>query len=267
MPEPHKPQGTFNLDFSLPSGSETSGAIVFLVDGVNTEVFNEMLENGELPAIRYYFIDRGLYCPRTMVNTPSVTLANETSVVTGVFPGHHNITGINWFDRNRLIWRDYETIAQKAAAYGFEKGIQVDGNDILAVYSAARDAVERARKGKGPALIECVTYRLQMHTTADDPKRYRTDEEVEEWKEKDPISRFETFLKDRELLDDEKIESIGEEIKAKINDAVKKAEKAFEKMGDPLDMFNHVYAEMPPRLNAQREWLAAEIEGGEGDNG
>ncbi|MFP4054887.1 MAG: alkaline phosphatase family protein [Phycisphaerae bacterium] len=113
VPEPHKPQGTFNLDFSLPSGSETSGAIVFLVDGVNTEVFNEMLENGELPAIRYYFIDRGLYCPRTMVNTPSVTLANETSVVTGVFPGHHNITGINWFDRNRLIWRDYETIAQK----------------------------------------------------------------------------------------------------------------------------------------------------------
>jgi pyruvate dehydrogenase E1 component alpha subunit len=160
-----------------------------------------------------------------------------------------------------------ETIAQKAAAYGFEKGIQVDGNDIFAVYAAAKEAVDRARDGNGPTLVECVTYRLQMHTTADDPKRYRKDEEVEEWKEKDPIPRFETYLKDKELLDDEKIESIGEEIKEQINDAVKKAEKAFEKMGDPLDMFNHVYAEMPPRLKAQREWLAAEIEGEEGDNG
>lgn len=160
-----------------------------------------------------------------------------------------------------------ETIAQKAVAYGFEKGIQVDGNDIFAVYAAAKEAVERARDGNGPTLIECVTYRLQMHTTADDPKRYRKDEEVEEWKEKDPISRFETYLKDKELLDDEKVESIGEEIKEQINAAVKKAEKAFEKMGDPLDMFNHVYAEMPPRLKAQREWLAAEIEGEEGDNG
>jgi pyruvate dehydrogenase E1 component alpha subunit len=159
-----------------------------------------------------------------------------------------------------------ETIAQKAVAYGF-KGIQVDGNDIFAVYAAAKEAVDRARDGNGPTLIECVTYRLQMHTTADDPKRYRKDEEVEEWKEKDPIPRFETYLKDKELLDDEKIESIGEEIKEQINDAVKKAEKAFEKMGDPLDMFNHVYAEMPPRLKAQREWLAAEIEGEEGDNG
>ena len=159
-----------------------------------------------------------------------------------------------------------ETIAQKALAYGIT-GLQVDGNDILAVSAAAREAVDRAREGKGPTLIECVTYRLQMHTTADDPKRYRGDEEVEEWKKKDPISRFETYLKDRELLDDEKIKSIGEEIQQQINEAVKKAEKAFEEMGDPLDMFHHVYAEMPARLKAQREWLAVEIEGEEGDNG
>jgi arylsulfatase A-like enzyme len=113
VPEPDEPVGTYGLDFSLPDGSTRSGAIVFLIDGVNTEIFNEMLSAGELPAIRKYFIDRGLYCPRTVVNTPSVTLANETSVVTGLFPGHHGITGINWFDRSTLIWRNYETIAQK----------------------------------------------------------------------------------------------------------------------------------------------------------
>ncbi len=71
-----------------------------------------------------------------------------------------------------------KTLAQKALAYGMP-GIQVDGNDILAVYVAAKEAVERARTGGGPTLIECVTYRLMMHTTADDPKRYRSDEEVE----------------------------------------------------------------------------------------
>ncbi len=113
VPQRDEPVGTYGLDFSLPDGSTRSGAIVFLVDGVNTEIFNEMLSAGELPAIRKYFIDRGLYCPRTVVNTPSVTLANETSVVTGLFPGHHGITGINWFDRSKLIWRNYETIAQK----------------------------------------------------------------------------------------------------------------------------------------------------------
>ena len=82
-----------------------------------------------------------------------------------------------------------KTLAQKALAYGMP-GIQVDGNDILAVYAAAQEAVARARTGGGPTLIECVTYRLMMHTTADDPTRYRTDEEVEKWNQKDPLPRF-----------------------------------------------------------------------------
>ncbi|MFP4106142.1 MAG: alkaline phosphatase family protein [Phycisphaerae bacterium] len=113
VPDADGPADTFGLDFSLPPGSDTNSTVVFLVDGLNAEIFDQMLQAGELPAIRKYFLDRGLYCPRTVVNTPSVTLANETSVVTGVFPGHHGVTGINWFDRNRLIWRNYETIAQK----------------------------------------------------------------------------------------------------------------------------------------------------------
>ena len=81
------------------------------------------------------------------------------------------------------------TIAQKALAYGFP-GSQVDGNDILAVHAASREAVARARAGDGPTLIECVTYRLAMHTTADDPTKYRSEEEVAAWERKDPLTRF-----------------------------------------------------------------------------
>src|SRR5687767_1822426 len=91
------------------------------------------------------------------------------------------------------------TIAEKALAYGFP-GIQVDGNDILAVVAAGREAVARARAGDGPMLIECVTYRLGVHTTADDPTKYRSAEEVAEWERKDPLTRFATYLQKRNLL-------------------------------------------------------------------
>ncbi|MBN2561079.1 MAG: alkaline phosphatase family protein [Phycisphaerae bacterium] len=113
VPGPRKPDGTFNLDFSRIDAKEANGAVVFFVDGVNPFIFEEMLQAGELPAIQTFFVDRGLFVPRAVCNIPSVTLANETSLVTGLHPGHHGITGINWFDRNQLIWRDYETIAQK----------------------------------------------------------------------------------------------------------------------------------------------------------
>ncbi|MFP3937445.1 MAG: alkaline phosphatase family protein [Phycisphaerae bacterium] len=113
VPAPDGPADTYGLDFSLPPDARTDGAIIFVVDGVNAEIFEQMLTDGELPAIEKYFVDRGLYVRRAVANTPSVTLANETSLVTGLFPGHHGITGINWFDRNRLLWRNYETIAQK----------------------------------------------------------------------------------------------------------------------------------------------------------
>ena len=107
------PADTYGLDFTMPPDSELSGAVVFLLDGLNATVFEEMLDAGELPAIEKYFVRRGLYAPRAVANIPSVTLANLTSIVTGQFCGHHGIVGINWFDRNRLLWRNYETIAQK----------------------------------------------------------------------------------------------------------------------------------------------------------
>jgi len=113
VPAAGGPAGTYGLDFSLPPGARTDGAIVFVVDGVNADIFRRMLSAGELPAIKRYFVDRGLYAPRAAAGTPSVTLANLTSIVTGLMPGHHGVVGVNWFDRNRLVWRNYETIAQK----------------------------------------------------------------------------------------------------------------------------------------------------------
>ncbi len=113
VPAAEGPADTFGIDFTGTNPAGGRGAIVFFVDGLNAPVFQEMLEAGELPAIKSHFVDRGLYAPRAVASTPSVTLANETSLVTGLFPGHHGITGINWFDRNRLVWRNYETIAQK----------------------------------------------------------------------------------------------------------------------------------------------------------
>src|SRR5256884_7666963 len=94
-----------------------------------------------------------------------------------------------------------KTIAQKALAYGLP-GIQVDGNDVLAVYAASREAVARARARDVPTLIECVTYLLGVHTTANDPTKYRTAEEVAEWERKDPLTRFAAYLEKKDLLED-----------------------------------------------------------------
>ena len=150
------------------------------------------------------------------------------------------------------------TIAQKALAYGFP-GIQVDGNDILAVYAATQEAVERARAGDGPTLIECVTYRLAMHTTADDPTKYRQPEEVAEWERKDPLTRFTGYLRKKGIA----IDGVEAEVDAEISEAVRR----FEAMPspDPLTMFDHVYAERPAHLAAQRSVVAARLGAGGGD--
>ena len=107
------PCDTYGLDFTMPPNWRPHGAVIFMVDGVNGQIFHEMLDAGELPAIKKYFVDRGLYAPAAVANTPSITLVNETSLVTGLYPGHHGVIGNNWFDRNKLIWRNYETVSQK----------------------------------------------------------------------------------------------------------------------------------------------------------
>jgi TPP-dependent pyruvate/acetoin dehydrogenase alpha subunit len=151
-----------------------------------------------------------------------------------------------------------ETLAQKAIAYGIPS-VQVDGNDILAVYTAAKEAADRARSGEGPTMMENVTYRLSVHTTADDPTRYRTDEEVEEWIKRDPINRFQKYLVKKGVLSEAQIDTLEEEIKAEIKDGEKRFEEQSGKLGDPLDMFNHVFAELPATLQEQRDEVSRNI--------
>jgi pyruvate dehydrogenase E1 component alpha subunit len=151
------------------------------------------------------------------------------------------------------------TLAQKALAAGIP-GLQVDGNDVLAVYVAAKEAADRARAGEGPTLVEAITYRMSVHTTSDDPKRYRTDEEVGDWEGRDPITRFQTYLKAKDLLDDDKIEALEAEVDQEIRDAVDEAEKTMSEPVDALVMFDHLYAESSPYLLDQRQELADELE-------
>jgi TPP-dependent pyruvate/acetoin dehydrogenase alpha subunit len=145
-----------------------------------------------------------------------------------------------------------KTLAQKALAYGIP-GIQVDGNDVLAVYAATQEAVDRARSGKGPTLIECITYRLSLHTTADDPKKYRSAEEVKMWEKRDPIPRLQKYLMSLDFLSQRDIDVLEEDIKAEINTAWREAQEQMEHLRDPLVMFDHLYAERPPYLEEQRE--------------
>jgi len=143
-----------------------------------------------------------------------------------------------------------ETIAQKAIAYGIE-GIQVDGMDIFAVYKATKDAVDKARAGKGPTLIECNTYRLCDHSTSDDASRYRTKEEFDAWLKKDSIERLEKYMRKKGLLDD----SYRQKVLEQSQQTVEKAVTEFEKLPapDPKDIFRYVYAEMTPQQKEEME--------------
>ena len=146
-----------------------------------------------------------------------------------------------------------KTLAQKSLACGVP-GIQVDGNDVLAVHTATSEAVARARAGDGPTLVECETYRLSLHTTADDPTRYRSEEEVEKWEKRDPIPRFQKYLKDKEVLNQDQIDALEDEIKDQIQAAVENVESRMAELEDQSEsMFEHIYAEMPDYLRQQRE--------------
>ncbi|HWG90252.1 MAG TPA: thiamine pyrophosphate-dependent enzyme [Candidatus Thermoplasmatota archaeon] len=136
-------------------------------------------------------------------------------------------------------------IAVKAQAYGFE-GVRVDGNDILAVYEVTKKAVDKARSGGGPTLIEAVTYRMQGHSSSDDPTRYRDAAEVQRWAERDPIVRFERFLTARGLLTPQQKEALEAEINAAITTAIEVAEKAPPPAFDTL--IQDVFREPTPRL-------------------
>jgi 2-oxoisovalerate dehydrogenase E1 component alpha subunit len=130
-------------------------------------------------------------------------------------------------------------VAIRAAGYGMP-GVIVDGNDVLEVYRVTREAADRARNGDGPTLIEAKTYRLVPHSSDDNERRYRTSEEVENWRRRDPIDRFKAYLVGNGLLD----EDTDQEIRARVRGVIQEAADAAERAPGPTaaDLLSHVYA-------------------------
>jgi pyruvate dehydrogenase E1 component alpha subunit len=149
-----------------------------------------------------------------------------------------------------------ETLAQKAHAYGIP-GVQVDGNDVFAVWVAASEALARARSGGGPTLIEALTYRIGDHTTADDASRYRPEAEVAEWADRDPILRLRRYIEGAGLWDEGREGALTEEVHAWVDRTVVNLEEMPPQ--DPRDIFTHMYAELPPNLREQMAEVMAEV--------
>ena len=147
------------------------------------------------------------------------------------------------------IWR-------KADAYGFP-GVRVDGNDVLAVHLATKESAARAREDGTPTLIEAVTYRLSLHTTADDPTKYRGEAEVKAWEAREPFPRFRRYLEAKGVIDAASEAALEAEVDAEGRAAVERAEA---RMHAHLpDGFEQVYAEPTPELRAQRAELEREL--------
>ncbi|MEV7430808.1 MULTISPECIES: pyruvate dehydrogenase (acetyl-transferring) E1 component subunit alpha [unclassified Nocardioides] len=143
---------------------------------------------------------------------------------------------------------------QRALGFGFP-GVRVDGNDVLATYAVTQAALQRARDGQGPTLVEAYTYRMGAHTTTDDPTRYRLSDDVEHWKLKDPIARLEVYLKRNGLAEG----GFFEEVKDEADQLGATLREGCRSMPDPapLSMFDHVYAELTEELAVQRDGFAA----------
>ena len=140
------------------------------------------------------------------------------------------------------------TLSIKSEAYGFE-GVRVDGNDVLAVYKATMEAVDRARNGLGPTMVECLTYRMGPHSTSDDPNRYRTREELEFWRKRDPIERFRNYLEQRGIINSEFEKQVKVQVEQEINSAIEEEEKI--SLPNVESMFDDVYSSETPNLKEQ----------------
>lgn len=148
-------------------------------------------------------------------------------------------------------------LARRGPGFGIP-GIRADGNDVLAMISATTRAVERARAGGGPTLIEAVTYRMSLHTTADDPKVYRSDDEVEQWKARDPIERFEKFLAGRGLIDGETIQRVAAECEQEVLDGRDRFRARAH--SNPREVFDYMYDKLPPWLERQKQEYLAKLD-------
>jgi pyruvate dehydrogenase E1 component alpha subunit len=150
---------------------------------------------------------------------------------------------------------------QRAAGFGFP-GLRVDGNDVLASYAVTRAALDAARHGQGPTLIEAYTYRMGAHTTSDDPTRYRIASEVDAWQAKDPISRVRAYLAKQKMADEAFFADVDD-------DAQKQALHLRERVlslpnPDPLQLFENVYPGGSVLLDAEREQFASYLSSFEG---
>ncbi len=148
-------------------------------------------------------------------------------------------------------------LADRGPGFGMP-GFVVDGNDVLAVYQVMTEAIHRARADDGPTLIEAITYRLGAHTTADDPTKYRTPEQVEDWARRDPIARYRTFLINQHLLTSADDEDLYQSIDIEIEEAVTQ----YEAMADPhpADQFAYIYQTQPPQLQRQQSEFLRELD-------
>jgi 2-oxoisovalerate dehydrogenase E1 component alpha subunit len=143
---------------------------------------------------------------------------------------------------------------QRAKGFGFP-GVRVDGNDVLACYAVTQAALQRAREGSGPTMVEAYTYRMGAHTTTDDPTRYRMSDELEHWKLKDPIARVKVYLTRNGLADQEFLDGVeaeAEELGAHLREGCKALPDP-----DPLSIFDQVYVEQTEELAEQRDGYAA----------
>ena len=150
---------------------------------------------------------------------------------------------------------------KRASGFGFP-GVRVDGNDVLAVLAVTKAALEHARSGNGPMLVEAFTYRMGAHTTSDDPTRYRDSDEVAEWKAKDPILRMRTFLEKNDYADDAFFKEIDDEADAVALDI--RARCVAMPDPKPVSIFDHVYAEPHPLMDEERAEYGAYWESFEG---
>jgi 2-oxoisovalerate dehydrogenase E1 component alpha subunit len=147
---------------------------------------------------------------------------------------------------------------KRALGFGFP-GVRVDGNDVLATLAVTKAALDSAREGNGPTLIEAFTYRMGAHTTSDDPTRYRLSSELEAWKLKDPIERMRSFLHKNQLADAdffEQLDKESEELAIRLREGCRSMASP-----DPLSIFDTVYSERTPLLDEQREAFAGYLAG------
>lgn len=149
-------------------------------------------------------------------------------------------------------------IAERAAGYGFP-GVRIDGNDVLTVQAVVHAAAERARRGEGPTLIEAVTYRMGAHSSSDDPTRYRTETEVSAWSSRDPITRYETWLRAEGLLDEAGVRTIHAEADARAQ--TMRANLVNSPVPAPAEvLFDRVYVAPPRNFQSERDEFAATLE-------